>query len=74
MQKLFLVMLLLLAACGPSEDERRATWQSKCVPAFSPAQCEVLFAIKEDVRDAKSAATSSAAASGVAIGMSAGRR
>lgn len=75
MKKLFTISaLLLLAACGPNKDERRAQFMHDCVPAFTAQQCVVLLSIKEDAHDTKESAALSTGLAGAAIGMNAGRR
>lgn len=63
MRYLTLSVLLCLAACGPSEAERHASFLSRCeLSKFEPAQCEILYELKKSSEDAESAAD-------VAVGM-----
>jgi hypothetical protein len=49
-----LLLATLLIGCGPSKNERRAAFMRDCLQGFTPPQCKVLLAIKEDVHDIKS--------------------
>lgn len=67
--------LLLLAACGPSEEERVSAFMTKCVRTeFSYAQCEVLLSIKEEAHGARTSANIATMVSGASAGMNAGRK
>lgn len=60
---------LLLAACGPNKEERHAAFADRCTAAeFTAKQCELLFGMAEDTRDADNNA---AMASGMAAGATA---
>lgn len=71
---LFLAPLLLLAACGPSKEERSASFMKDCVGAFTKAQCQILFSLKEDIRDAKDSADIAVGVGAASIGANAGSK
>lgn len=74
MKKLVLCGLLFLTSCQSSE-EKKAEWIKFCESGeFSTKQCLVLYSLKESSDDAASSAASASAFSGVAMGMSVGRR
>lgn len=75
MKKLIWIIPLLLLCSCKSEEEKKSEWIKFCLAGdFNAKQCEVLYSIKESGDDANTSANSAAAMSGVAIGMSAGRR
>jgi predicted MFS family arabinose efflux permease len=60
-------LAILLAACGPSKEERRLAFAERCkTAAFTAPQCAMLFDMAEDTRDANDAAEA-----GMALGASA---
>lgn len=62
-----------LAGCQ-SEQERRAEWITQCATQdFTAKQCEVLYSIAKDTRDAKNSAAAANFATGLSIGIATGR-
>ena len=70
------LIALTLCSCGDSKEVKQAKWLAFCTRdnAFTPAQCQVLYAIKGSSDDAQNEASWAAAFSGVALGFSAGRK
>lgn len=62
--------LLPLFSCGPTEAEKHQSFVATCVPAFTKAQCEVLYGVKKSSDQAKDQASFAAAMSGASLAFS----
>jgi len=69
---IILTCALCLTACE-SEEEKLAKWQSFCTAhEFTEKQCQVLYVLKQGNEEAKVAANSAAITSGAAMGFAIG--
>lgn len=75
MNRAFLLLPIpVLAACsGPDVHTRWLMFEKTCHPAFTDAQCAVLFSVKDSADKAQDAADSARIMSAASMGMAAGR-
>lgn len=74
MMKFLIIIAAVIALTGCGKEQRRADFVQRCIAAeFTARQCDLLFAMTEDISDANSSAALATMNSGTAIGLSSGR-